>query len=275
MASLDRRWPRWQVVDPGVLEKKPGLEHFDFIEVGTSDWGTLTHYCAKEWRFASALGVEMRLKCDPSQARGIAVEMVAEYLVALPCLPGLKKIEAAMDENRGLGAAHFVPRETADRHMGKFRAPLGGSEWGGPEVDVMWYAKSLSSLGQPHPELIGMLEDIGHESLLQKRDVRVLSWADLCEECGVGSVDVLQLDCEGKDCAILRGLLAHCRTHPERQPRIIQFEVNYLTDEMEVEETIIALEAVGYKVKWRGDQNCLLELPSRKAYKKATKLGGA
>ena len=243
-------------------EKKPGvLQHFDYIEVGTSDWGTLTHYCAKQWTYASRLGLEMHPRCaDPRQARGIAVEMVKEYLNVLPSLPRLTKIEAAMDENRGLAAAHFVPRETAHLHMGQFLAPLGGERWGGPEVDVMWYAKSLSSLGCPHPELIGMLKDIGHEEFLQKRDVRVLSWGDLCQECGVGSVDVLQLDCEGKDCAIIRGLLAHCRTHPKRRPRIIQFEVNYLTEQKEVQETIKALRTVGYKIKWQGDQNCLLEL---------------
>lgn len=267
-------------------EKSRTFEHFDFIEVGTSDWGTLTHYCAKKWEFASSLGVEIELRCaDPGQARGIAVEMVREYLSVLPPLPRLIKLEAAMDEHRGLGAAHFVPREMADSHLGQFRAPLGGALWGGPEVDVMWYAKSLSSLGRPHPELIGMLQDIGHEDMLQKREVRVLCWADLCEECGVGSVDVLQLDCEGKDCAIIRGLIAHCKTHPERQPRIIQFEVNYLTDEKEIEETIKALENVGYKLKWRGDQNCQLELTygtvlessrtSKRTRKKVTKLGGA
>ena len=51
--------------------------HFDFIEVGTSDWGTLTQLCVCESgsRDASQLGTEVQTNLDDvRQARGLAVE---------------------------------------------------------------------------------------------------------------------------------------------------------------------------------------------------------
>ena len=79
-----------------------------------------------------------------------------------------------------------------------------------------------------------MPRQVGRLDLLERRRVRVLSWADLCEQHGVASVDVVQLDCEGKDCAIIRGLLAHCSREPGAYPGVLQFEANHLTEEAEV-----------------------------------------
>ena len=100
-----------------------------------------------------------------------------------------------------------------------------------------------------------MPRQVGRLDLLERRRVRVLSWADLCEQHGVASVDVVQLDCEGKDCAIIRGLLAHCSREPGAYPRVLQFEANHLTEEAEVAGTMGALAAHGYRVRWQNDQN--------------------
>merc|ERR1712048_93934 len=102
----------------------------------------------------------------------------------------------------------------------------------------MWYAKSLSSVGKPHPELERLLVSVGRMDFLEKRKVQVLSWAELCRLHRIASVDVVQLDCEGMDCSILRGLLAHCKTNPKAFPRFIDFEANWLADEQEVDKTL-------------------------------------
>ena len=236
---------------------RPAGKHYDFIEVGTSDWGTVTQFCAGDYERGSRLGSEIRTSLDDLwNVQGLAVEAVKEHLDALPSLPRVKKVNAAMDE-RGGGKDVLFCVSGADirKHMGQYWAVYPG----GNEVDVMWFAKSLSSIGDPHPDLRAMLRDVDRLDLLQARNVPVLSWRHLCEQHDVTSVDVVQIDCEGKDSAIVRGLICHCEQHPAAWPRLLQFEANYLTPEEEVDATIGQLEHNGYWVWYRSPCNVALE----------------
>lgn len=290
--------------------------HFDFIEVGTSDWGTITQYCAGLKETESGLGSMMLISAQvreaarlaklpgsiiradghvflpqgsitlhlanlkpvspvttacadaakkprtinsrPKSARGIAVEAVQEHLDALPALPHVTKVQAAMDEQCGDGKLYLVSGENVNKYMRKYYAQLPGSRKG-KKVDVMWYAKSLASLGSPQPELLAMLEQIERIDLLEERPVPVLDWAELCRQQGVRSVDVVQIDCEGKDCAIVRGLLEHCKENPAAFPRLIQFEANHLTLKEEVKETIGLLKQQGYRKVTHSRSNVLMQ----------------
>ena len=96
------------VDDSAAAEPEPPNEdkwrHFDFVEVGTSDWGTLTQFCAGKDRhdYVSWLGADIRTSIsDPRWARGLAVEPVKAWLDALPKLPRVTKVEAAMGERSG------------------------------------------------------------------------------------------------------------------------------------------------------------------------------
>mmetsp|Transcript_99471 Transcript_99471/g.181436 ORF Transcript_99471/g.181436 Transcript_99471/m.181436 type:complete len:652 (-) Transcript_99471:59-2014(-) len=302
--------------------------HFDFIEVGTSDWGTITQYCAGLRASESGFGGMMLKSCEakappgsivgangrvfaprgsvleslnkhkvqndlppastacdaierssaqnsnsapqersrkppaarnrPSNARGLAVEAVQEHLAALPSLPHVVKVLAAMDEHCGVGTLYCVSGDNIARYMGRYHARLPGCKRE-KEVDVMWYAKSLSSLGSPQPELRAMLEEIGRLDFLEERRVHVLNWSELCRLYGVRSVDVVQIDCEGKDCAILRGLLAHCDGNRAAYPRLIMFEGNHLTKRSETSETIHAIKERGYRTLSRNKNNVVME----------------
>ena len=75
----------------------------------------------------------------------------------------------------------------------------------------------------------------------------------------VRSVDVVQLDCEGKDCAIVRGLLRYCKKNAQVLPRIIQFEANHLTPEEEIETTLDDILAFGYHLRYRTLNNICVE----------------
>ena len=245
----------------GQVPVRPPGNHFDFIEVGTSDWGTMLQFFAGEtgYRVASQLASEVRTSLnDIRQVRGLAVEAVKELLDALPDLPRVTKVAAAMDENGGgTTTLHFVPGKDIDANLCKHWAVYPGSD--GHEVDVFWYAKSLASIGQPHPHLKAMLRDVNRLDLLASRQVPVLSWGLLCEQYNVTSVDVVQLDCEGKDAAIVRGLAKYCEKHPAAWPRVIQFEANQLTPELEVRHAVGLLKQNGYMVRFWSSCNILLE----------------
>lgn len=228
-------------------------QHFDFIEVGTSDWCTLSQFCAGDPR-GSWLGHEIRTSLeDLRQARGLAVEAVGEHLECLPHLPRVTQVEAGMGEFSGDDVLFYVSAKNIEDHMGEYYASLH------KEVDVMWYAKSMSSIGKPHPQLEHMLSSIDRLDFLEQRRVQVFSWGDLCRRYGVTSVDVVQLDCEGMDCSVIRGLITHCKNYPDAFPRVIVFEANCLTDPGEVQETVEALLASGYRVRSQTWENITVE----------------
>ena len=255
-ATRDRGGPHSIGVVPeatrGTAAETKAKCHFDFIEVGTSDWGTIAQYCAGDVS-GSWLAGEIQRR-DLRQCRGLCVEPVKAYLDALPNLKNVTKVCAAMDEHSSSGTEflHFVAAEKIDANMGRHYADLGD----GYEVDVVWYAKSLSSLGQVRPDLKWML---WNADLLECRPCTVFNWADLCANYGVRSVEVVQLDCEGKDCAILRGILQYCSQHPEAYPRIVQFELNHLTPQCEAAAMLEALCGCGYAVRSQSDNNVVVE----------------
>jgi len=237
-------------------------KHYDFIEVGTSDWGTLTQYCAGVFgHHPSPLAAEIRTSLDGGSlhlARGLAVEAVWEHIEALPQLPRVYKEVAAVDEHGGEATVYTVSAENVEKHAGMYTARLDEND-PDTEVDVMWYAKSMSSVGRPHPELQMLLRQVGRLDLLEQRTIPALSWRDICFRYGVGTVDVVQLDCEGMDCAILRGMLAYCEYNAQSLPRLIQFEANHLTSDEEIESIVQALSKAGYTVKSRDWCNVVVE----------------
>jgi len=261
LSSVPRVLP--QVAEP--LEQQrvvPSQGHFDFIEVGTSDWCTITQYCAGDCENGSLCGAQIRTSLQCLQdARGLAVEPVGAHLAELPQLPRVIPVEAALGEFSGKAVLYYISPENIAKHLGQYYSSmdLHRSASARGSIDVMWYAKSMSSVGKPHPELETMLRNIDRMDLLEERLVQVYSWGDLCALYGVSSVDCVQLDCEGMDCAVIRGLLAHCRAHPRAHPREIWFEANDLTESAEVEETLQALAAHGYSVTSRDWQNITVE----------------
>ena len=163
-----------------------------------------------------------------------------------------------MDERCGQDDFYFVSQENIERNTGEFHSYFS-EEPDAKKVDVFWYAGSLGSLGKPHPNISYMLKNIGRSNLLEKILIDVYDWRWLCEKYQVGYVDIVQLDCEGKDCGILRGMLNHHRRTHWPLPRVIKFEANHLTGEEEIQRTLESLAGFGFKVIYRGLCNILLQ----------------
>lgn len=232
--------------------------YYDFIEIGTSDHSTITHYCAGDQDSAAWVGGEIWSYLDDLRwAHGLAVDPMGQHLEALPSLPRVRKVEAAVDEWCGQNKFFFVSDDDIKYYMGVFHTRFNTAKWSWP-VDVMWYAGSLGSLGKPHPNLNFMLKNVGRPDLLQDKVVQVYDWGSICREYNVRAVDVLQLDCEGRDCAILRGMLRHGKSGGPL-PRVIHFEANHLTPEEEVEQTLDGLFAFQYRMRYRTWNNILVE----------------
>lgn len=227
-----------------------GEGHFDFVEIGTSHFHTLTQAAAAHpdgkpnaWRY-------LRWSHDPTSLRGLAVDMEERYLRLLPDLPHVKKVQAAVSDRDGSHTMHHVPL----RDIGRWERALAarGSLWAYRAVRM---ARGCSTLGR-HSLTRRNFGKLGLRHLIRTKRVRIRSMGTLLEEHGVKSIGVLALDCEGHDCSILNGLLRACKLRPDWHPYWILFETNGMNDDVfgpgTERRTIRKLIRRGYKVVYGG-----------------------
>ena len=110
-----------------------------------------------------------------------------------------------------------------------------------------------------HPQFAEQLrrERIQFDDVMQTIVVPMWSFQTLALSCGIRSIDVLKIDCEGADCDILHGMLTYCVAWPEALPRVICFETNKLTRITGINKMISALHAKDYVVVYRGHDTIL------------------
>merc|ERR1712061_81789 len=87
---------------------------------------------------------------------------------------------------------------------------------------------------------------------VQQRKAEVWTWSRLASTFNFVGCEVLLIDTEGNDTAILRSMMAHCRKNPKAWPDVIQFESMGLCDNLEGDgaefEIMWALEREGYTI---------------------------
>lgn len=200
-------------------------DHFDFVEIGTSNYNTFTQCCAGSLlasRFASEL---LPRNKNLRELRGLAVDMKKLYLDQLPDLANVTKLCAAVAEHDGVKTMQHVPVKLI-RKWESFAALRGDRK----TYNVMQLAQACSSLSK-HKILRRELKRIGLSRLIKKKHVDVQSLGSLLQKYGASSVGILALDCEGHDCSILNGFLRACKQNRNLFPRWVALETNGMNDE--------------------------------------------
>eukprot|EP00927_Polykrikos_kofoidii_P033931 TRINITY_DN28770_c0_g1_i1.p1 TRINITY_DN28770_c0_g1~~TRINITY_DN28770_c0_g1_i1.p1 ORF type:complete len:447 (-),score=59.44 TRINITY_DN28770_c0_g1_i1:35-1375(-) len=235
---------------PSYMAAAVDGEHYDFIEVGTSNYSTFTQACAGHPLGKAMANYYLPHDRDICQMRGLAVDMKRRYLDQLPDLPNVVKANVAIAESDGRRVMHHVPSSLLSRWEAIFAA-RGSSR----AYDVLRLAHGCSALSK-HRVLRRQLRSVGFEHLVRRRTVTAWSLATLFRRYRVATVCALALDCEGHDAVILRGFLRHCRVRPEWYPRWIIFETNGMNDEVfgkGTEESLInSLLECGYELIYGG-----------------------
>eukprot|EP00747_Dinoflagellata_sp_TGD_P182020 gnl/TRDRNA2_/TRDRNA2_36082_c0_seq1.p1 gnl/TRDRNA2_/TRDRNA2_36082_c0~~gnl/TRDRNA2_/TRDRNA2_36082_c0_seq1.p1 ORF type:complete len:502 (-),score=72.39 gnl/TRDRNA2_/TRDRNA2_36082_c0_seq1:89-1594(-) len=225
-------------------------DHFDFIEIGTSNYHTFTQTVAGHPDGKPYGWAYLRWTEEPQELRGLAVDMKQRYLDMLPDLPRVSKARAAVSDRDGFRRMYHVPLVDIERWERKFAAR---GNW--RAFRNMRLARGCSALVR-HNVLKRALQSVGLQHLIRVRRMRVESMATLLRRCQVRSIDVLALDCEGHDCAILKGLLRACRARPQWYPRWVLFETNGMNDEVfgqnTERRTMDAWRNKGYLVTYGG-----------------------
>ena len=111
-------------VEMAKTRKQARKTHYDFIEIGTSDFNTLIQ------------------KATPSTV-GLSVEPLKDYLDRLPTKPHVQKVNAAVSKRSGSIDLYYVPDAV--------RIEKGLPSW----------MKGTNSIGAPHPTVVRYLEKHG------------------------------------------------------------------------------------------------------------------
>ncbi len=162
--------------------------HYEFIEIGTSNFATLTERAT-------------------DTTVGLAVEPVFEYLCQLPDKPLVRKMHCAISEINleEVAEIYYIPEAVIQTH------------------GLSWYLKGCKTVGAFHKKH----EWLGVTHLAERRCVRSIPISQLFLENDVSSCDVVKIDTEGSDCEILIHLAAFLMTQDRTMfPRKIIFEAN-------------------------------------------------
>jgi len=187
------------------------LLHYDFIEVGTSDFNT-------------------EIQHAHPMTRGLSIEPMHTYLERLPDLPLVKKLPMAVsDRDSELQLFYVSPDDIAKHNI---------DEW----------IKGCNSIQHPHPTAWHYLKYFNLTYLMRSITVRSVTFGTLVSEHSVGSIGHLKVDTEGHDPNIIRSMVQYCEQHPGTFPKMITFEANQLTSDDEKSGTLGLLSKHGYVV---------------------------
>ena len=188
------------------------MTHYNFIEIGTSDFDTL-------------------IQTYDDNSIGLSIEPLKCYLDKLPEKEHVKKIHAGISDKDGYLDIYFIPPELIQSH------------------DLHSWMRGCNSIGKPHPTALRLLKICGlPETLIQKETVTVKSIPTLFQENNVHSIDYLKIDTEGHDCVIMNSYIDYCMKHPEAFAKKIRFETNKLSLRTDQEIIIERLKKNGYRI---------------------------
>ena len=146
--------------------------NYDFIEVGTSDFDTLTQDAT-------------------DNCIGLCIEPIKFYLDRLPNKPNVKKINSAIsfDGKVGRDKVCYIPLKTIQKH----NMPL--------------WLRGCNSMGDYHYQH----KENNLQSLVEIIDVDTIPLGDIFDQHNVDTLTILKIDTEGGDCFILNSfiLLSH------------------------------------------------------------------
>lgn len=195
-----------------LLELDENNGHYDFIEIGTSDFDTL-------------------IEEANNLTRGISIEPIKYYLDKLPNKRNVKKVQAAMSDKNDKLDIYYID----DVHIDEYNLP--------------WWVRGSNSVNGPHPFAIKEIGEELYNNLVTIEEVPTITWSDLIVQYNIKSIDYLKIDTEGYDHVILNEYLNICEKNPELLANKIKFECHSeVSNKIEIDKLLKRF--VGYDVEY-------------------------
>ena len=163
--------------------------HFDFVEIGTSDFNALIQ------------------KADGT-TRGLSVEALKVYQDKLPNPVGVKKVNAAIVGNSSIDHLDFYYVHPSDIEKHELPAFLRG----------------CNQVFQPHRLAVQELAKRGLPHLMRHDRVPALTFDGLAKQEGITSIGMLKLDAEGQETNIIESLVQAAKDDHRLWPTRIKYE---------------------------------------------------
>ena len=162
-------------------------KHYDFIEIGTSDFNTL-------------------IELSDDNTIGISIEPIKYYIDRLPNKKNVIKVQSALSTIDGNVDVYYIDEQKI------------------LDNKLPWWIRGSNSISNPHPFAIKELGEDLYNNLVTIEKVPTISWKTLIETYGVESIGYLKIDTEGHDHIIMRDFLNYCREHSFPIPNKITLE---------------------------------------------------
>lgn len=182
--------------------------HYNFIEIGTSDFDTLIQ------------------TCEPGTI-GLSIEPLKIYLDNLPEVEGVTKLNYAISDFDGEIPVYWIDPETIT------------------ELNLPDWVRGCNSVNKPHQTVVNLLADLDLSDAYRVDSCPCLTWNTLVENHEISSVDLLKIDTEGHDAIILNQIADSQLTV---FPKKIIFEKNELSNQSLLDRSINKLRSLGYKL---------------------------
>lgn len=198
--------------------------HYNFIEIGTSNFNTLLEQAGPD-------------------TVGLSVECLQEYLNDLPNRPNVEKLCCAISDKDGTLPFFYIPKEIVAKYN------MGSRMCG------------CNSVGEIHPRQLDRAAMYGVDvrELVRQIDVPCMTFVQLVAERNIAILDLLKIDTEGHDCTILNNAFW---TIVQLKTKRIVFEYNALTDKEQADDLFKRFAARGYSAPKFYDDNVELNLIS-------------
>jgi autotransporter strand-loop-strand O-heptosyltransferase len=180
-------------------------KHYDFIEIGTSDFDTL-------------------IETANDDTVGISIEPIKYYIDKLQNKKNTFKVRAALSTTDGEVDVYYIEDSKIE------------------ENNLPWWVRGSNSINNPHPFAIKELGEELYNSLVTIEKVPTISWKTLINTYGVGSIGYLKIDTEGHDHIILRDFLDYCKEHLFPIPNKITLEYHDgVSNKIEIDKLVSEL----------------------------------
>ena len=186
--------------------------HYDFIEIGTSDFDTL-------------------IEESNNLTKGISIEPIKYYLDKLPNKSNVSKVQAAMSDKEGSIDIYYIE----DKHIDVHGLP--------------WWVRGSNSVNNPHPFIIKEIGEELYNKLVTIDTGPTITWSKLIDTYNVKSIKYLKVDTEGHDHIILNEYLNECDKNPDLLADIIKFECHGEVSNREEIDKLLK-RFVGYEVEY-------------------------
>ena len=183
------------------MEKK----HFDFIEVGTSDFHTLIEEAT-------------------DSTIGLCVEPLDYQLNNLPNKKNVVKLNAALSNKIGTVNLYYIDDEKIY------------------ENNLPFWVRGCNSVNKPHEFTKKKIGADLYDEIVSIKKVPTVTWEKIISDYGIGSIDFLKIDTEGHEHIILEDYFNICQNNPELFANEILFEYNETSNKEKLDELIYIIK---------------------------------